>query len=193
MKAKLIALLSLAAFAMNASAQGTNASYLYSDSGAASEGFRLSAFTMFPSFKVKASVGGYSGSGSTSLDSGIGASLGYAYLPVQSLGFTTNLGYIQFRKDGDSAGMVRLDGNLAFAASEIIVLKGGLNVSKWTSGTILTEIDPAIGGQAGLGLQVNKNFGVDIAYVLMRQNEARNGAELELQTSGVEIGINGTF
>ncbi len=52
---------------------------------------------------------------------------------------------------------------------------------------------PAIGLQAGLGVQVSRNFGVDLNYVEMNQTLSTNGASFKTKESGVEIGMNATF
>lgn len=132
------------------------------------------------------------GDGKEKLDASPGFSLGYASLPVQQLGWTANLAYLDLSSDKSYVGLLRADGNLAYSLNEVFNVKGGLNVSKYT-GKIIQQLDPAIGFQAGLGIQLTQNFGIDIAYTQMHQSGTIQGYQLDVTVSGAEIGLYGSF
>ena len=122
----------------------------------------------------------------------IGASLGYAKLPVRELGFTTNAAVMQLQKRGISHTLARLDGSLGYAFNSFAYLKGGLNLSKFVSKGI-SELEPALGYQAGAGYQFDKNIGLEASYVVMNQSLSRNGGQITLQESGLELSASLTF
>lgn len=141
---------------------------------------------------------GQSASDSESLDSTLGLSVGYAYLPVQQLGLVGSVALLDIsNKDEDgktyTQTMYRVDGNAAYSFNQNLYLKGGANISGFTRGDIAKKMDPAIGLQAGLGFQINKNFGIDAGLVMMRQTATMLGVDVELQESGLELGLHGTF
>lgn len=142
---------------------------------------------------IKASYQGYSASNSETLDSALGFSLGYASLPVQELGWTSNLTYMDIKNESATTGAVRLDGNLAYAFTQIANFKGGINFSKLTSGSNSSKLNPGIGFQGGLGVQLTKNFGLDVGYTEMNQSGSIDGLQVDLKEKGMEIGVNGTF
>lgn len=160
------------------------------DGGIASEGFRLAILKPFMNLDVK--ISGTGESDSSKIDDTLGFSVGYANLPVQDLGWTTNLAYLDMRNNGGSAGMARLDGNLAYAFKPMVNIKGGLNVSKMVSGA-LTQLNVGIGFQAGVGFQFTQNFGIDAGYSQMNQSLSSGGQTATIRESGPEIGLNATF
>ncbi len=91
------------------------------------------------------------------MDECLGVSAGYVFLPIQSLGFTTALTYLDLKEDSATVGFIRIDGSLAYAFNSLVNIKGGANLSKFTSGGILAEeLSPALGLQASLGFQITK-------------------------------------
>lgn len=127
------------------------------------------------------------------MDSALGLSLGYASLPVQELGWTSNFTYMDIKNEGTTTGAVRADGNLAYAFNKTANIKGGLNLSKLTSGSNSNKLNPALGFQSGLGVQLTKNFGLDVGYTEMNQSGSIDGVSVDLKEKGMEIGVNGTF
>ncbi len=142
-------------------------------------------------------------------DSVFGVAVGYASLPVQELGFTTNLAYMEARKDR-SANIARADGNLGYAFNNNVNLKGGLNILKFTSGTDLKDLNSGIGFQGSLGFQLNKTVGFDIGYsesnlsgtLPITSTFTSNGkviskevgkGDVDVKLSGLEVGLNATF
>ncbi len=162
-----------------------------------SKGFRMSLSKPSLTAEIKASANGKSASNSQNLSDSLGLGIGYASLPVQQLGWTSNLSLIEIKEGGTTVQLTRLDGNLAFAFTPVVNVKGGLNLAKMTKGDEDGILSPAFGLQVGVGFQVNKNFGIDVGYTQMNQKaevtSAGQDVDLNLAISGVEIGINGTF
>lgn len=161
--------------------------------GISSKGFRVAIVKPMLSADVKASYRGQSASANETLDSALGLSLGYASLPVQELGWTSNFTYMDIKNEGSTTGAIRADGNLAYAFTQIVNIKGGLNLSKLTSGSNKDKLNPAIGFQGGVGIQITKNFGLDVGYTEMNQSGSIDGVSIDLKEKGMEIGLNGTF
>ncbi len=192
MKNQVTAFLVTALVASMSFAQNTSTAKM-SDDGIASKGVRISVLKPVLEAEIKASYKGQSFGTKEKLDDALGFSVGYASLPVQELGWTANLAYMDVKNEGTSTGMMRADGNLAYAFTSILNVKGGLNLSKFTSGTNNEKLNPAIGFQGGLGVQVSKNFGLDIGYTQMNQSGSLDGVNVDIKESGLEIGLNGTF
>src|SRR5690606_3423104 len=94
-----------------------------------SKGIRVALVSPFLKMNVKASAGGFSASDSMSIDRTLGASIGYASLPIQRLGLTTAVMFASLKEEDGSAKMWRLNGNLAYATNENLSIFGGLNLS----------------------------------------------------------------
>lgn len=165
------------------------------DEGVSSRGVRVSLLKPTLDFDVKLSGRGRSNSGKESFDNATGASVGYVYLPVGQLGFTTGVAHVSVTEGGSSAGLTRLEGNLAYAFTSKVNAKGGLNLSKFTSApnSMLTDLETGLGAQAGLGLQMTRNLGIDLMYSQMNQSGNTQGVKIETKESGLEIGLNATF
>lgn len=154
-----------------------------------------------PILDVKAEASSKYGSSTNTLpiSSTAGLSVGYASLPVRSLGWTTSAAFMELVENNASAQLARIDGNLAYAFNPVVSVKGGLNLSKFTKTEQLAKLDPNVGAQAALGLQLSRNFAVDVGYTVMRQSgnisfsNSSDSIKVDYQLSGVEIGLNGTF
>lgn len=161
--------------------------------------FRVGLVRPLLDARVESSSKYGSGTSTTSLSSTTGVSLGYASLPVRSLGWTTSAAFMEIVENSASAQLARADGNLAYAFNPVVSLKGGLNLSKFTKTEPLTKLDPNVGGQLGLGLQLGRSFAVDVGYTVMRQagtlsfNGGADTVKVDYQLQGLEIGLNGTF
>ncbi|PWU13465.1 MAG: hypothetical protein C5B49_14730 [Bdellovibrio sp.] len=120
---------------------------------------------------------------------GIGVSIGYAYLPVQQVGFTSNFSYLRLTNQSTrgSGGMWRVDGNVGTAINSIFNVKGGVNLSNLPDEPI--KLDPALGFQASVGVQATRNVGFDLAYV----QTAQSISIFTLKESGAELGVHATF
>lgn len=128
----------------------------------------------------------------------LGFALGYSNLPVQSLGFVGQLAYVSINPDEASLNldMIRVEGNLGYAINQTVYLKAGVNLP-----SILTkefkQLDEQIGFQAGLGLQFTQNLGIELNYSVMnfeiQNNDTFSSFKSELEFSGLEIGLTGTF
>lgn len=162
----------------------------------ASQGLRVTVMKPWYDAEIKASGYGESLSSKGKVNKGYSLGLGYANLPIQQLGWTGNVFYIHFPKEGEgdgTSGMMRLDGNLAYAINEIVSIKGGINLSKLVSGTGSDKFSPSIGFQAGLGTQFTSNLGLDLNYVQMNQTASIEGISVDLKLSGFELALHGTF
>ncbi|WP_413583306.1 hypothetical protein [Bdellovibrio sp. HCB288] len=173
-------------------AQNTQVSKTTKNDSISSKGFRVGIVKPMLRASAEATYNGESFHVGDNLDSALGVTLGYASLPVQELGWTTNVAYIDIQNDGTSTGLVRVDGNFAYAFTSIINLKGGLNFSKLT-GSGSTDYDPGIGFQGGFGFQFNKNVGIDLIYTEMNQSRTSDLTRVDIKESGFEIGLNATF
>lgn len=192
MKTKIALLLATAFVASTSFAQNTSTAKMPTDDGISSKGFRVGIVKPMLEADIKASYQGQSFGNKEKLDEALGFSLGYASLPVQELGWTANATYMDIKNNGESTGLARIDGNLAYAFTSIINVKGGLNVSKLTKSES-SKYDAGIGFQGGVGVQLTKNFGLDLGYTQMNQSGSSDGVKVDLKEAGVEIGLNGTF
>ncbi len=163
------------------------------DERISTSGFRVAIVKPMLSAEMKASYKGFASASSETLDSALGLSLGYASLPFQELGWSSNFTHMDIKNNGTTTGLVRADGNLAYAFNKTVNIKGGLNLSKMTSGWNSTRLNPVLGFQGGLGIQLTKNFGLDLGYTEMNQSGSIDEAFVELKEKGTEIGVIGTF
>lgn len=201
MKKHIIRLLAIALFTSASYGQNTTTAEIPSKVDTSSSGFRISLTKPVLDAKVKFKFQGFNIDDNIKMDSTNGFAIGYANLPIEELGWTTNLGFMETKKDS-SANIIRVDGNLAYTFSEYINLKGGLNIAKFTSGAGVKELNEGVGLQTSIGLQITKNVGIDIGYTQMnmagKTPVTSNGVEVgkgdyEIKLSGLEIGLNGTF
>lgn len=171
------------------STSGSARAWIPATSGKASNGFRISLVKAFLDVKLEASDGSDSGSAKGDLDQEIGFALGYANININSIGFTSRLLYSTFERSLQS---LRLDGNATFGFNEYLYGLGGINVHKFTnSGT--NKLDAGIGFQAGVGTQVNKNFGFELAYIFTNNSASKGDESLDVQVSGLELSLHTTF
>jgi hypothetical protein len=129
-------------------------------------------------------------------------SLGYAYLPMQSLGLISKVAYSQGTESSSvklSIKNYRLEESLAFLANENVDVHAGLNISKFKigNGPIELESKAKIGYQVGLTLHFNQNVGLTIDYIKLRNDlSANNYSTLtsgSIENDGVKAGLNFTF
>lgn len=192
MKTKITVFLAMALVASSSFAQNTSTAKMPADDSISSKGFRIGIVKPMLEADIKASYQGQSFGNKEKLDEALGLSLGYASLPVQELGWTANATYMDIKNNGESTGLARIDGNLAYAFTSIVNVKGGLNVSKLTKSDA-SKYDAGIGFQGGVGVQLTRNFGLDLGYTQMNQSGSSDGIKVDLKEAGVEIGLNGTF
>lgn len=167
------------------------------DSSVSAQGLRVAFVKPVLTLKVKATLEGYgSNSNSEKIDEANGVSIGYAHLPVGRPGFTTNFALINLKEKGDdSASFLRIDGNLAYAVNQTVSFKGGLNIATVNKSEFRKTMEPGIGVQASVGLQLNKNIGIDAGFVQMRQNSKGRYDKIKIsaQETGPELALTGTF
>ncbi|MGE0632781.1 MAG: hypothetical protein AB7O96_10250 [Pseudobdellovibrionaceae bacterium] len=138
------------------------------------------------------------------LNSSVGVSVGYASLPINDLGWTTNLAYIQSKYAAIDIGAIRADGNFALAFTKSFNAKIGINFTKFLEMATVKNFRPNLGYQAGVGYQFYKNFSADLAYVQMAASgdtpfyyrdtgEHAFDAHTVYQQMGPELSVSGTF
>lgn len=199
MKKTVFSLLAMIAASQMALAQSSTSSTTsvnnYDDMSA--QGVRVGLVRPTLDFRATAEAFGQKRTEKAEIGDTTGISIGYASLPVQQLGWLADIAFLRL-KDGGTENMTRISGNLAYAYTTNVHVKGGLNISNFTDGRVGSdefgfETEAGIGAQFGLGFQINKNFGIDVGYTLMRQTTNVSFVDVELEESGLEIGINGTF
>lgn len=146
-------------------------------------------------FKVSGTVEGIpvNVSDSQSMSDTKGIAIGYANIPVQQIGYLLQGSLLSIPGDEDTVNVLRLEGNGAMGLSSSVFAKAGLNLAKPVSDTGEFDYTPEIGLQAGLGVQVTPNFGLDFTYTQMKMTTSKYGLTADLTISGLEIGLTGTF
>ena len=178
-----------------AMAQNESTTTFSNEGSISARGLRLGIVKSILDMNIKGSKNGSSASNQDKLDDSLGLSLGYVNLPVQQLGWTSNLTYLNIKEEGSNANLMRVDGNLAYAFTNTLNLKGGLNLAKFTStdGGWAQNMDAAIGFQASLGVQITENFGLDVGFTQMNQSGSLGDISVNLRESGTELGLTATF
>ena len=202
MKTNIIGFLVIAILASTSFAQNKSTTQMQQDEGISSKGLRVSIVRPNLDGKAKANYNGLSLDVSEKIDETLGIAIGYANLPVEEMGWTTNAAIMESKNNGTSANIARIDGSLAYAFNKYVNLKGGLNIIKFTSGKGVKDLNPGLGFQASAGLQITRNFGLDLGYVEMNASGKApityNGQEIgkadsDIKLTGFEIALNGTF
>lgn len=207
---QLVALIAATAFAFSAFAQNqttpeeTSSVSTHFPGPTSAKGFRIALVKPFLDWEAEAKADNFTFKSDGEFEKEMGFSLGFAYLPIRSVGFTVNASYLTFNDKGDSdkTHMIRADGNVGYAFNEIMSIKGGFNISDFTDSD-MDEIKPSIGLQFGTGVQINKNFGFDVSYVIMRQTNRSftdyndkgtlNDPTINLFEKGLEVALHATF
>ena len=138
----------------------------------------------------------------------VGVSVGYVNLKPKSLAVSSHLSYRSFKvlayDESVDMSQISLDGNIGYAFNRILSLRGGLNVSRMSSGDgrlQFTTFSPGVGAQAILGLQFSDRWGADLTYVQSKSNyrfeqEQRTGpvkARGHWEQQGLEVSLTSTF
>lgn len=192
MKIQIAAFLVTGLMASMSLAQTSSVGKMPKQDGISSKGFRVSLVRPMLEAEFKIQGSGQSFTSKSKIKDSIGLAVGYVSLPVQSIGWTGNLAYMDLKDEGDNVNMLRADGNVAYAFTNLVNVKGGLNLTKFTSENA-KDYRPAIGLQASVGFQATKNFGIDFGYTQMNQTLDNEFADVKLKMSGFEIAVNGTF
>ncbi len=124
----------------------------------------------------------------------VGVGIGYASIRTLDVGFMGNVIYDTFKADGDNVGMARIEGNATYGLQKIGYGFLGLNVSQIISGvdSRLTK-NPGIGWQFGIGANVTRLLGVDVAYVMEANKLSGPAGSADLSMTGVELRVHATF
>ncbi len=123
-----------------------------------------------------------------------GGAIGYAYLPIRRLGFTAGFTIYDIER---GTTLAKLDGNMAYTLNRFVYLKAGTNISGFTQEESRKIVDPSLGVQTSVGVQLTQNVGAEIGYLYMSQrgDERIDGQkyEFELYESGVDLALTATF
>ncbi len=207
---QIVTLLAVTAVAVSAFAQAqtnqeeTTSVSTHFPGPTSAKGFRIALVKPFLDWDAEQKADDITFKNSGEFEKEIGFSVGFAYLPIRSIGFTVNASYLTFNDDGDSdkIHMLRADGNVGYAFNEIFSIKGGFNISDFTDSEI-DQLKPSVGLQFGTGIQITKNFGFDVSYVAMRQTNRSitdynnkgtfNDPTVNLFEKGLEVALHATF
>jgi hypothetical protein len=136
------------------------------------------------------------------MDRTVGVTIGYANLPVRSLGWTVNAGLFEMTDymrgvnsmaTEDSAAFAKLDLSLAYAINSYFNVKAGANVSGFTQQDGRDVFEPDLGYQAGLGVQLTRHIGIEAGVLTMSQNGIEERQAQDFKAEGYDFGITGTF
>ncbi|MNJ94701.1 hypothetical protein D3C87_124030 [compost metagenome] len=200
MKNALTALVAMTLLASVSLAQDTTSSKMAMPEIYSSKGIRVSLLRPALDAKLKFTMAGESATAKGDMTDFFGLGVGYANLPVGQVGWTGNVAYLKPDVESGGTAMLRGDGNVAYTFTRLVNVKGGLNVMKIIGNSQAEKFNAGIGAQASVGLQLTRNFGLDLGYVMMRNSAKLTGQgltssniDVELETYGFEIGLNGTF
>ena len=169
----------------------------------AAEGLKLSLLLPMLTAKTKISANNpitgesISASDSEGIDT-IGIGIGYANVPVNSVGFVGQVSFLTIDGDegSENTDTLRFDANAAYSVHEMAYVKGGVNFATFTSDNA-KDFDGSFGLQLGVGVQFTKNVGLDLTYTAMNFKFAENidgvEAKAEIELSGLEVGLTATF
>ncbi len=166
----------------------------------AAQGVRVALVKSF--FDAEVDFGDFSSSGDA--DQEYGFALGYAYIPVDDLGFILNSVYNFY---DDEIENFRFEASVSYAASDILYIFGGFNTSTYTAlfsnqtdllGNRLDwSSEFGLGYQLGIGIQATDRLGISLAYyetnsAVQIESSALN-LDTDLQMDGLELQLNATF
>ena len=115
------------------------------------------------------------------------ASLGYAWIPSEDLGF---LGHVYYSDYEQNTGAVRVDANITYGFRENVYGFAGLNMNKFVKGDhAVVDSTNRLGYQLGMGFQFNTMFGVDVQYTWIKNNHD----PFDLHMDGIEFVGHFTF
>jgi hypothetical protein len=148
----------------------------------------------------KAGTGTFSDSSSPDVNYTNGLKVGYAYLPVGTLGYIADFDYLEVNIEGRSTNIVRLDGNAAFAFTPMINLHMGINYAR-NVGKGASLWDPGYGAQFGVGFQFARNLGFELNYSESKMSAEQplpefgknSFATLDVKIRGFDMNLIGTF
>ncbi|MBC7752904.1 MAG: hypothetical protein H7Z71_01620 [Moraxellaceae bacterium] len=198
MKNQLTVFFALVIMSSTVFAQNTSTTKMTETNSVSSQGIRFGVVkSTLDASSESSSKGSAKQQNSTKVDETYGLSMGYASLPLESIGWTANVTFLRLTIGNSVADIARIDGNLAYAFNKYIHLKGGLNGSKFTRGDSVVELDAGLGGQLSLGLQFDQNFGLDVGYTELHQSgqidTGFSNLKVETKLSGLEVGLHATF
>lgn len=130
-------------------------------------------------------------SGKANASEALGLFVGYADMPIQRLGWLAGATVEKAVLDKENFTLLRTEMNLTYGFNRQIYSKWGANLHKFTTSPI--DLSANVGLQAGLGLQLNRTLGAELALLYMTQKGSKNGFNFDTKQSGIEIAVTGTF
>ncbi|MDA8793405.1 porin family protein [Bacteriovoracaceae bacterium] len=159
-----------------------------------SKGFRigLNQANLDGRFTISSDNELYSSSIEDDVEHQYGINVGYVNIGLLRPGFMGHITHTQFTQDIES---IRLTANGTFSFHENIYAYAGMNIHRYTNELTSTILDPGVGYQAGLGIQINETFGLDISYLVLRNKGSDPDFEVdyELELEGLEATLHVTF
>ena len=124
-------------------------------------------------------------------DNALSFSLGYTIIGINSFGFIGDTTYTTY--DKSSAENIRMSGSLAYGFGEKVYGYVGTNINFFTGSSGSSDYDNKLGQQFGLGFQINKTLGLNLARVTTRNEFVNYYSETEIRTDATELGMTLTF
>ena len=126
-----------------------------------------------------------------------GFSVGYAYVRKLKPGFMGKVLYSQYSSELKS---LRYEASAALGLASQVYIHGGANIHQFSQVNSKTEgLNPGVGFQAGVGVQISENFGLDISFVNLNndgvfENISTNEKfDTYFNAQGFELSLHGTF
>lgn len=176
------------------------------------EGVRLTLFKPNHAVTAKASSRESDNSfeESGSVDEGRGITLGYVSLPIGQVGWIAQASMLEFDDENfnEKIGILRLEGNVAYAVNPVMTMAAGLNVARITAGEqIFQDLNPGVGIQTRFTMNLSPRIGIELAYSTMHMedtlrlvtdidqfgNPITELVGVDFQFSGLELGLNAMF
>lgn len=122
----------------------------------------------------------------------VGFGIGYAYIPVDKIGYSLGFSYLA-NEAYSSSSIFRFDGNIASAFNSFITGKLGLN---WSFLNGRSRLDRSgLGYNAGVGFKFNSVLGAEVNYVSMSATSPFSNENILESTrqQGMEVQLLATF
>jgi hypothetical protein len=125
------------------------------------------------------------------IESSTGVTFGYSTADEKLLGWSTDLTYAETLNEGFNSYILRADGNLEYALSNMYKIKCGVNLSKVTMGADMEDVNPSLGYQASVAAKWKENTEVELGLYQLSPSIA-NGVDISSETC-IAVGLTGTF
>jgi hypothetical protein len=146
--------------------------------------------------KIKASFMGQSASGSDDdLSHKLGLVAGYAKHNEGSLGYMAKVQYDFYKSDDNEEGdgqkfaMIEGSGDATFMINQHLIPYAGINISKYTKGDDLKDLDAGIGWQLGVTGQIINQVAYNLDYSIRNNEGDIDGLNIDIEMKAVHVGI----